>query len=189
MKILGGSAKGRLIRIKKQKLNKNLRPTSNKVRKAIFDILQERIIQKDFLDLFAGTGAVGFEALSRGANSVTMVESNKDLVYFIRDTAKSLNYMDRVKIIHDDVKRFLKITEDTYNIIFVDQPYEDDDYDIIKQMVFDRGILHDDGIIIFEHSSRKQIDGGYKNLRFMKSYKYGDSSLSLFNKQFEDMIR
>lgn len=182
MKILGGREKGRQIKITKEKLNKKLRPTSNKVRKAIFDILYDRIIDKNFLDLYAGTGAVGFEALSRGAKSVTMVEGNKELINFIRYTANSLNQLDNIKIINDDVKRFLKVTDQVFDIIFADQPYENDDYEFIKKIVYERDILSNNGILIFEHSSKKDISIGYNNLKFMNIYKYGDSSLSFFLK-------
>ncbi|MCX8027867.1 MAG: 16S rRNA (guanine(966)-N(2))-methyltransferase RsmD [Thermodesulfovibrionales bacterium] len=185
MKIIGGAQKGRLIKIKKSKFNKNLRPTSNKVRKAIFDILQDRIKGRKFLDLFAGTGAVGFEALSRGANKVTMVESNKELIHFMRDTAISLKCINDVIIIHDDVKRFLKVTDNVYDIIFVDQPYESDDYEFIKKIIMERDILFDNGILIFEHSSRKDISNIYSNLQYIKTYKYGDSALSIFMKGYQ----
>ncbi len=201
MRISGGTAKGRKVGIKKAFSKKGeddeLRPTSAKVRQAIFNILGnilgDKIIGSRFLDLYAGTGAVGIEALSRGTGRVVFVDDNSLRLEIIKDMMEKFGFKDRAVVVKDDAKHFLKrMTQNCFDIIFVDPPYASGEIDTVLPLIDERGVLRDNGIVIVEHSSKKAppftspLDkGGTRgvgSLKLMKTYKYGDTSLTLYRK-------
>jgi 16S rRNA (guanine(966)-N(2))-methyltransferase RsmD len=196
MRISGGAAKGRMVRLKKAFVKKGdateLRPTSAKVRQAIFNILGDRIINAAFLDLYAGTGAVGIEALSRGAKEVVFVDAKGLRVNTIKELLEKLSFKGRARVVKDIAANFVKKSESAFDIIFVDPPYASEELDTILSLIDDRSILEDNGVVIAEHSSKKappftstlekegiRVVG---SLRLIKTYKYGDTSLSLYKK-------
>ncbi|MEW6740957.1 MAG: 16S rRNA (guanine(966)-N(2))-methyltransferase RsmD [Nitrospirota bacterium] len=194
MRISGGTAKGRKVGFKKAFLKKGeedeLRPTSAKVRQAIFNILGDRIIDAAFLDLYAGTGAVGIEALSRGAKKTVFVDDSSLRVNIIKDLIEKFGFKDRAVVIKDDAKHFLRKitpnsklqTQDSFDIIFVDPPYASGELDIVLPLIDERGILGDNGIVIAEHSSKKKLLSEIGSLKLIKTYKYGDTLLSFYKK-------
>jgi 16S rRNA (guanine966-N2)-methyltransferase len=213
MRISGGIAKGRKIKTKKaftKEKGYELRPTSSKVRQAIFNILQSRIIDAHFLDLFAGTGAVGIEALSRGSERVVFVEENPIRVGLIKETLERFGFKDRGHVLKEDAIRFLKTSEETFDIIFADPPYRYEHFGLIFSIIAERNILKENGLLIVEHSSKglrpfetpeikkmkscfkrhfegevpqKKITKEFGFLRLVKTYVYGDTSLSLYRKE------
>lgn len=195
MRISGGAAKGRKVGVKKAFIQKGegdeLRPTSAKVRQAIFNILGERIIDAVFLDLYAGTGAVGVEALSRGAGKTVFVDDNSLRIRIIKEIAEKLGFKDRAVFVKDDAKHFLqKITLNPklqtryfFDIIFVDPPYASGELDAILPLIDEKDILRDNGIAITEHSSKKRLPEAIGRLKLIKNYKYGDTALSLYRKE------
>lgn len=184
MRITGGEQKGRVIRCCKSVITHDIRPTSQKVRKALFDILQDRIIDSEFLDLFSGTGAIGFEAISRGAKKVVLVEYKKSLINNLNKHIQQTNIYDNIEIINDDSIRFLKKTVDIFDIIFADPPYDYEYYNDLFKILFEREILKEGGLFIIEHSSRKNLNITINYYNFIKTYRYGDTSLSFFNRRF-----
>lgn len=186
MRISGGIAKGRRIYSKKiltaRHDSADIRPTSAKVRQAIFNIIRGRILKSCFLDLYAGSGAVGFEAISRGADKVVFVEANeiaaKNLMKFI----DRFGFRDKSIVVVDNVAHFLKKTKDYFDIIFVDPPYASDEIDKVLPMIDRLSVLKEEGIVIAEHSSKRTLPEIIGDLIFVKRYKYGDTSLSLFKK-------
>ncbi|MBI5213405.1 MAG: 16S rRNA (guanine(966)-N(2))-methyltransferase RsmD [Nitrospirae bacterium] len=197
MRISGGAAKGRKVGVKKVFVQKGegdkLRPTSAKVRQAIFNIIGDRIIDSAFLDLYAGTGAVGIEALSRGAGRVVFIETNSIRVGSIKEFAGRFGFKDRSVIVKDNAANFIKKAGYIFDIIFVDPPYASGELDAILPLIDEKSILRDNGIVIAEHSCKKAppftspLDkGGTKgvgSLKLIKNYKYGDTALSLYRKE------
>lgn len=184
MRISGGIIKGRKIKTRKAFSGRGeLRPTSSKVRQAIFNILQDKITDALFLDLYAGTGAVGLEALSRGAKMVFFVDENPLRIESIKKIVEDLGFKDRVFIFKDDALRFLKRTDKVFDIIFVDPPYESEDLDLVIPLVSEKGLLKERGLLIAEHSSKKRLMDCYRSLRLVKTYIYGDTALSLYKKE------
>lgn len=183
MRITGGDAKGRSLRVKKSLLTKGLRPTSHKVRKALFDILQDRIIGAKFLDLFAGTGAVGIEAISRGAQKAVLVEANKGLIKNLEKNINHLEMKEKITVVYDDVLRYLLRTDEVFDIVFADPPYSYENYKELVELLIRGSILAEGGMVIVEHSSkvdmRHQTEGILNPIRL---YRYGDTSLSIFIK-------
>ena len=187
MRISGGIAKGRRVGFKKAFLKKGekdeLRPTSAKVRQAIFNILGDRIIDSEFLDLYAGTGAVGMDALSRGARKVIFVDDNSLRIGIIKELIEKFGFKDRARVIKDKASNFLKRAESIFDIIFVDPPYASGELDIVLPLIDEKGVLGDNGIVIAEHSSKKTLAPEIGSLRLIKTYKYGDTSLTFYRKE------
>lgn len=208
MRISGGIAKGRRVGLKKSFIKKGeedeLRPTSAKVRQAIFNIIGDRIIDAMFLDLYAGTGAVGIEALSRGAGKTVFVDDNSLRVNVIKEVLEKFGLKNRAKVIKYKASNYIKKSEFIFDIIFVDPPYASEEIDVVLPLIDDCSILRDNGLVIAEHSSKKTpplypplIRGelkegvpfdkggvrGVGRLRLIKTYRYGDTSLTLYRKE------
>lgn len=186
MRISAGAAKGRKVIFKKAFIKKGdadeLRPTSAKVRQAIFNIIGGRIIDAVFLDLYAGTGAVGIEALSRGAGRVIFIDDNSDRVNIIKEIVERFGFKDRAGVIKNKALNYIKKSGSVFDIIFVDPPYASDEINTILPLIDETDILSDNGIVIAEHSSRRVLPQEMGRLRFQKKYQYGDTSLSIYKK-------
>ena len=156
MRIIGGGAKGRRIHLPK---GCQARPTSDRIKEMLFNIIQP-VREKYFLDLFAGSGNVGLEALSRGAAKVVFIEKNSSLVNTIRKHVEDFGFIDRCEIIMADAMRsirYLGSRGDTYDILFVDPPYQTG---LIKETLgyLEKNVLlSDEGILILQHSTRESI--------------------------------
>jgi 16S rRNA (guanine(966)-N(2))-methyltransferase RsmD len=190
VRISSGRLKGRKV-VTSRKIftsteGDELRPTSSKVREAIFNILQAEIDQSMFLDLYAGTGAVGLEALSRGAERVFFVESNQVRSKAIVDYIKKLDLEARAVVYRETTNAFLKravMRGMQFDIIFADPPYISDDFEQALPYVAEHNILKDDGCILVEHSSKKVLPEHIHDIKRIKNYKYGDTMLTLYRKE------
>jgi len=190
MRISGGSAKGRKVGARKAFASKGegdeLRPTSAKVREAIFNILAPRISGARFLDLFAGTGAVGIEALSRGAGHVVFVDSNTQRCSLIKDVLEKFGLASHATIVKSDAATFLKKEpSQPFDIIFIDPPYASDELEKALDIIDNSNIMSDNGVVIAEHSSKKTLSLPLLNLSLKKNYRYGDTALTLFEAHYK----
>lgn len=186
MRISAGQLKGRKIDLKKApgKTDKgDLRPTSAKVREALFDILRNDIRGSSFLDLYAGTGAVGFEALSREAANVCFVEEDRAASSKIAQYISKMELDGAAEVFTETAEHFLKrsqVVEMRFDIIFADPPYASDEIEKILTLLDNGGILRPGGCLIVEHQSKKRIAVSCRNLKPVKNYKYGDTMLTLY---------
>ncbi len=189
MRISAGQLKGRKIALKRSAdkgVREGLRPTSSKVREALFDILRNDIRGSSFLDLYSGTGAVGFEALSRGASRTCFVESDLSAAKEISHYAGKMGLDDAAEVFTATAERFLRrteVAEMTFDIIFADPPYASDEIEKILPLIDTGGILKTGGCLVVEHPAKKTIALSCKNLRLVKNYKYGDTMLTLYRKE------
>jgi 16S rRNA (guanine(966)-N(2))-methyltransferase RsmD len=154
MRIIAGEAKNRQI-----KAPHGIRPTQDKLRATIFDVLGEVIEGVRFLDLFAGSGAVGIEALSRGAREAVFVDSSRKVIEVLQENVESVGYSERATIISRDA---LKMTTDGFDVVFADPPYGKDYVGRVLEL---RG---PETLLIVEHSKHEAIPVG-------KHYESGDS--------------
>ena len=179
MKILTGKFKGRLI-----KMPKGIRPTQQKVRKAIFDILRERIDGAYFLELYAGSGAVGIEALSCGAAWVDFVERDKRNLRLIKENLASLK-IDSFGL-HafdsDSSIEFFARQQKKFDIIFLDPPYHKGVAKKTLQTLSACDILAPNGFIIVQHFKKDDLPEALGDLVFLKQYRYGDTFLALYKR-------
>jgi 16S rRNA (guanine966-N2)-methyltransferase len=178
MRIIGGEARGRPIRIPG---GCRIRPTSDRVKKSLFDILRP-VEGKTFLDLFAGSGNVGLESLSRGALHAVFVERDLRLVEAIRKSLSEFAYGARAEVIAADAERGvgrLARQKRRFDLIFADPPY-DEGLAIETLKWLDKGdLLTESGIAVLQHSIREPAEGlQIRTVEIMDERRYGDTMLS-----------
>lgn len=183
MRIISGKSKGRKLFHDR---SGDLRPTSAKVREAVFNIIQKEIPDARFLDLFAGTGAVGIEAASRGAAEVVLVEISKKRCARIKDAVTSFKVRDQVTVVCGDALVFLKKCEKgRYDIIFADPPYHYEKLHEVIEIIYNNNILGKEGFLLVEHSSKREMPGLIGDLELVKEYPYGDTMISRYGRENE----
>ncbi len=175
MRIVGGIYKGRVFNPDKRF---TARPTTDLAKESLFNILANRIDFTDMrvLDLFSGTGSIGYEFLSRGAGEVTLVDKDHHHIRFIRKTIEQLG-AENARVIQDDTFRFLKNCPFSFDIIFADPPYEFSYIKEIPTSVFGTGVLKENGLLILEHSKSHDFS---KFPQFTELRKYGKVHFSFF---------
>ena len=167
----------------KQKKHKTLRPTTSKAREALFNILRGRIQNVRFLDLYAGTGAVGIDALREGASEVVFVEASKGNVKKIYDLIHKQGFEDKSRVAHKKVLSFIESAElgnQTFDIIFLDPPYHTDDVIHALSAISNASILDHKGTVIAEHFKKNELPESFHNLKKIKEYNYGDTVFTFF---------
>jgi len=171
VRITGGQFGGRFI-----KTLPSLRPTSDLVRKAIFDILGDQVEGASFLELYAGCGAVGIEALSRGAATVLMIEKNRQHYQLIKDNLTGLNdpLTSSATARQMDVKDFISANQLQYDLVFAD-PWYEEELDTTNWET----LLTNTGILILEHSALKPAPD-IAALRNINHKRYGDTALTFY---------
>jgi 16S rRNA (guanine(966)-N(2))-methyltransferase RsmD len=153
MRIISGSLKGRRL---KTPAWEGLRPTSDRLRETLFNILAPRIGGARFLDGYAGTGAVGIEAISRGAARVTFVESDRRAQALLADNLARCGVADGYAIIRASVERACKsFSAREFDIVFLDPPYAEAEDRIASALECTAAAVADDGVVILEHASRR----------------------------------
>jgi len=189
MRISGGTVKGRRTAtkslLKKKPTGERLRPTSSKVREALFDILRDRIAGASFVDLYAGTGTVGLEALSRGADRAIFVEPEELRVKAMKSSVDDFGFQDRALFIRGRAKEFLErasAARESFGIIFVDPPYDSEEIERVLPVIGEGELLERDGIVIVEHFFKKKVPGTAGGLKVNRSYRYGDTTLTFYGK-------
>jgi 16S rRNA (guanine(966)-N(2))-methyltransferase RsmD len=163
---------------------KGIRPTQNKVRKAIFDILGD-VNGLSFLELFAGSGAVGFEALSRGASGVVLVEENRACQMAINGNIQALK-VENCRLIPGKAENaipFLQKSSRKFDVIFMDPPYNKDLSKKTLQILGAYDILAPNAFVIVQHFKSDKLDEEAAGLRLIKKAKYGDTLLSFYQKE------
>ena len=178
-RITGGSERGRLLRATR---SSGLRPTSERVRAAVFSMIGPEAAESAFvLDLYAGTGALGIEALSRGAASVDFVESDAGRCRDIRANLEALGLADRGKVHVGRVERALARLEGSFGLVLIDPPYDTDPWDEVMTQLDEGGMLKQEAIVVAEHSSRLDLGQAYGRLARARSRRYGDTSVSVYD--------
>ncbi len=180
LKITSGTHRGRLI---KTPPGSSTRPTSERLRQSWLNSLQMRLSESRILDLFSGSGALGLESLSRGAESVVFVEENPKAVRIILENAKTLGFQDQVRVLAKRVESVLPLLaeEAPFDFIFVDPPYEKGFEDKLLQDWPWEKVLAPGGVLCIESAYRKE--GGHVPPSFLeitRDERYGDSQLTFY---------
>lgn len=175
MRIITGQFKGRHFDIPR---TFKARPTTDFAKENIFNVLNGYI---DFdgttaLDLFAGTGSISLELVSRGCKEVVSVEKDRDHARFIADCMKKINVENDI-LIRGDVFRFLKSCHQKFDLIFADPPYALPELDTLPDLVFEHDLLADDGVFVFEHGKHNDFSA---HPRFKEHRSYGSVNFSIF---------
>lgn len=173
MQVIGGKASGRILRFPK---NKKTRPVTGRVREAIFNIVSNFIRNSFVLDLYAGSGSLGIEALSRGAKKVIFVDDDNTCCKIIKENLSKTGFLPQADIRKEKAAIFLKKNRNKFDIVFLDPPWEKMDLKILNNLSFS---LKNNGIIVLLHSKKNEIEN-QKDLAIIDNKIYGDSSVSFF---------
>jgi 16S rRNA (guanine966-N2)-methyltransferase len=183
MRIIGGSAKRRSLKSPSASLG--VRPILGRIKKSLFDILRPRLDNAEFLDLYAGSGAVGIEALSRGAASVTFVDLNPNCLSVVRQNLSRLQLFDKAKVVKADASRSLTHVGGPFDLIFMGPPYHDAKWNALHltsptlSAIAGAGVLKPGGWVIGQHHA-KEVLVDDPRWRMFRRENYGDTRLSFF---------
>ena len=176
MRVTGGIGRGRRLKVP---TGAGVRPTSDKVKQALFNILGERVIDASFLDLYAGAGGIGIEALSREAGSVVFVDSSRESFTAIKENMEQTGFGDRAQVVLAKAESYLKKTSGPYDIVFLDPPYAEDMQPILD-LIAESGIVKTDGIVVAEHCKKQPSPGKAGALVLYREARYGDTILAFY---------
>lgn len=178
MRVVAGKARGLTL---KTLDGDSTRPTRDMVREALFNIIAEKVPDAVFLDMFAGSGAIGIEALSRGAKKTYFIDSNKDAVSVINQNLNKARFNDNSVVLRGEFLKALdKIKNEKFDVIFIDPPYNKDLGVKAIEEVYKRNILQVDGIIVYETDRTEDVP---EEINVYKRYdyrKYGRNILNFY---------
>ena len=177
MRVTGGIGKGKRLKVPS---GSRVRPTADKVKQALFNILGSRVIDAVFLDLFAGAGGIGIEALSRGAGRVVFVDLSKESFAIIKQNIERLGFSDRARIFRSNAVTFLKKPSEQYDIVFLDPPYTEDIEPLLEQIASAQ-IVRQDGIVVAEHFKKQPSPQEAGVLKLIREACYGDTVLAFYD--------
>ncbi|UCH33359.1 MAG: pantetheine-phosphate adenylyltransferase [Armatimonadota bacterium] len=182
MRIVGGESRGRKLKSPK---GRSVRPTSEKTREALFDMLGARVVGSRFLDLFAGAGAIGLEALSRGAERVVMVEASERAAGTIRQNVQAVGRPEQVTVMRAKAAaavRGLAAAGAKFDIVFMDPPYRDRRAleRTLEETACRGGVLAEGAVVIAEHDAHGEPLKAPDGLTIERSRRFGDAALTFF---------
>ena len=179
MRVITGSARGRRL---KELEGMETRPTTGKVKESIFSILQFDIEGRRVLDLFAGTGQLGIEALSRGAKHAVFVDCRDDACRLIKENLKRAKFELNASVVRSDYLQYLNRCNERFDIIILDPPYAEVFLENSLKIITEIDILQSGGIIIAERPLGKDLPMDFPGFTRSKDYKYGQILLTLYRK-------
>lgn len=182
MRIISGSRRGKkLLEFEGQ----DVRPTTDRVKESIFNLIQSYVAESVCLDMFAGSGALSFEAVSRGATRVVMLDKDKRSINIIRKNAENLDFTAECEIINTDAFTYAKQAREKFDIIFLDPPYNKGFIEPILSEIVKNELLNDEGIVVLE-SDDTDFSAEFKGLELMKQRKYGRTFITIYQKEKEN---
>lgn len=179
MRVISGVARGRKLR---EPTNYDIRPTTDKVKESIFNILQFEIEGRKVLDLFAGTGQLGIEAVSRGAESAVLVDEADAAVKIINENVKACGFEKQIQVIRgESVSALSRLGK--FDVIILDPPYDTDLLMKAMEKIIEIDILKVNGIILCESRAETVLPNVNAPYRMRKEYKYGKIKLTLYTRE------
>ena len=183
MRVITGTARGRRLGELK---GQETRPTTDKVKEGVFSALQFDVEGRRVLDLFAGTGQMGIEALSRSAASCTFVDRRTDAVKLVRENLAVCELSDRAQVVCADAMSYLSALRVKYDLVFLDPPYADDLLERAIEHLARFDILAPRGIIVAESSVEKQLPALSAPYGVYREYRYGRIKVTVYHRDGED---
>lgn len=183
LRVISGSARGHKLKTLKSNLT---RPTSDMVKESLFNIIAEYVMDADVLDLFAGTGNLGIEALSRGAASAVFIDKSRECHDVISYNLMHTKLSDRAAVFTADAEAALarlKAEGRKFDLIFIDPPYSKNLAAKALKIIGENGIIKDNGLIVAEHSSNDALPETTGEIQLVRSQRYGDTVLSFYKKK------
>lgn len=179
MRVIAGKAKGIAL---KTPDGMQTRPTADRVKEALFSIIQFDLPGAKVLDLFGGTGQLGIEALSRGASSAVFVDAREDACRLIRENLKRAHMEAEARVVRSDYLDYLKRCKDKFRIVLLDPPYAEVFLENALKMITEIDILESGGIIIAERPLGKDLPWDFLGFTRSRDYKYGKILLTVYRK-------
>ena len=180
MRVIAGLYRGRRLRTIP---GLDTRPTADRLRETLFNVLSPRIQGAYFLDVCAGSGAVGIEALSRGASHVVFVEQSRVACGIIKENLAPLGAEKKTEIVNRDASvaiNALAVRSQKFDIIYFDPPYDSNLYSEAIPLIEGGGLLNDDAILVVEHRAKAPLEPCYGSLQLYREIKQGDSSIAFY---------
>jgi len=177
MRIIAGSKRGHKLF---EFLGQDIRPTTDRVKESMFNLIQEFIPDAEVLDLFGGSGALTFEAISRGAKCGTITDIDKNSIAVINKNKDALSFSS-VNVLNVDAIRFINETKDKFSVIFLDPPYNRGFIRPIIEGIVKNNLLYEEGIIVLE-SDFSDEHSEFLGLTILKQRKYGRSYVTIYQK-------
>lgn len=178
MRVITGTARGTKLKTPEGMLT---RPTTDRVKEALFNIIQFDIAG-DVLDLFAGTGQLGIEALSRGAAHCTFVDKGREPVSVIRENLKKTRLEERAEVVQADYSSYLKTCRKQFDLILLDPPYAEIFLETALKIISEIDILTNSGIIVCERPFEKSLPDDIPGLARYRDYRYGKAAVTIFRR-------
>lgn len=185
MRVITGSAKGRKLKAPKGLAT---RPTTDRVKEALFSILGNRVQEAQILDLFAGSGALAIEALSRGAARAVLVETNSEALQVIKENLTATRLTGQVEMVNQDVYQVLptmQSKQQSYDLIFLDPPYYQGHEIKVLELIGTTSLLAKEGLVVVESGKKDTLPAAIANLALQRRENYGDSSLYFYSWQID----
>lgn len=179
MRVITGKARG--VQLKTPE-GMQTRPTTDRVKEALFSIIQFEIPGAKVLDLFGGTGQLGIEALSRGAKCATFVDTGEAPCKLIKENLKRTKLEGEARIIRSDYLAYLSGCQEQFDIIFLDPPYAEVFLENALKRITEIDILHSNGIIVTERPVGKELPWEYEGYTRSKDHKYGKTLITIYRK-------
>lgn len=179
MRVITGKARGVVLKTPDGDLT---RPTTDRVKEALFSIIQFELPGATVLDLFGGTGQLGIEAISRGAQSAVFVDAREDACKLIRENLRRTRFEKEGKVIRADYLDYLKRCKEKFSVILLDPPYSEVFLENSLKMITEIDILKSGGIIVAERPVGKDLPWDFPGFTRSKDYKYGKILLTLYRK-------
>lgn len=176
MKVISGRFAGRTL---VSPAGVSTRPMTDKVKSAVFSSLGDRVLGAVVLDLYGGSGALGIEAVSRGATKLDLVDSSRAAGRVIRSNLEALGLTDRAKLYQQSVEAFLKSIDGPYDLIFFDPPYADFDIELVASA---SNLLQYSGLAVVSCSSKTELPAKVGELNLVQQKVYGDTQVGYFEK-------
>lgn len=178
MRVIAGTARGRRLKTPE---NMDVRPTTDKVKEAIFSSIQFDLPLANVLDLFAGSGQMGIEALSRGAKSVTYVDAAASSLKLVRENLATVNMTNQAVIHQADALSFLRNCAEKFDVAILDPPYHKGILEQVMPLLSE--CMVEEGIVICEHETELELPEQFEHLVFQKVRKYSTISVSTYRKE------
>lgn len=185
MRVISGTARGRRL---KELPGMDTRPTTDKVKESLFNIIQFDIEGRRVLDLFGGTGQLGIEALSRGAQSCVFVDSSKQAAAVIGENLRTVGFADRGVVRQGDALAFLSACREKFDLVLLDPPYHGTLLETCVDAVVKFDILSEYGIMVCESAAEKQLPEPEAPYRKGREYRYGKIKLTAYRRQGSEAL-
>lgn len=185
MRVVSGSARG----IKLETIEGlSTRPTTDRVKEALFSMIHNELYGSVVLDLFSGSGSLGIEAASRGALKVTLVENSRNCVEVIKKNVQKTRLSDKIELVQQDADNYIKRQnqEEAYDFILMDPPYLKGFIEPLLLEIDKRNLLKRDGAVIVEHDMKDVLDERYGDIELEKKKKYGKTAVSVYRRKHDD---